>query len=335
MPDRTDKQWSKEKANEWYDRRPWIVGCNFIPSTIVNWTEMWQAEAFDPETISRELALAASIGYNTVRSFFQQLVWQDNPAGFKERLDQFLALAKKHGIAVMPVFFDDCVIGQLGTEPMLGKQPGPVFGRMFSSWTPSPGHKRAVDPAVLPKLEEYVKDVIDSFADDERILMWDLYNEVSAAHSLPLLKASYEWARAARPSQPITACISGSPEMIEIETTQSDIITFHSCSPAAELEKQIADLRKHERPLVCTEWMARGRGSLVTTNFPVFQRENVGAINWGFVNGRSMTQFPWEADGTWDEPGLWFHDLFRGDGSPYSQQEIDLIRKLTAEAGTR
>ncbi len=38
------KRWSVEKANEWYAKQPWLVGCNFIPSTAVNQLEMWQEE---------------------------------------------------------------------------------------------------------------------------------------------------------------------------------------------------------------------------------------------------------------------------------------------------
>jgi len=56
------ERWSAEKANAWYDRLPWLVGCNFIPSTAVNQLEMWQAETFDADTIDRELGWAKGVG---------------------------------------------------------------------------------------------------------------------------------------------------------------------------------------------------------------------------------------------------------------------------------
>ena len=58
------KRWSKEQAWEWYDKQPWLVGCNFLPSTAINQLEMWQADTFDPKTIDRELGWAESIGMN-------------------------------------------------------------------------------------------------------------------------------------------------------------------------------------------------------------------------------------------------------------------------------
>ena len=94
-----EQQWSPEKANDWYGKQPWLFGFNFVPSTVVNDTEMWQAETFDPKTIDRELAWAHGLGYNSCRVFIQYIVWKQDPAGFKKRFDQFLAIAAKHGIS--------------------------------------------------------------------------------------------------------------------------------------------------------------------------------------------------------------------------------------------
>jgi hypothetical protein len=51
-------QWSVGKANDWYAKQAWIVGCNFVPSTAVNDVEIWQDETFDLATIDKELGLA-------------------------------------------------------------------------------------------------------------------------------------------------------------------------------------------------------------------------------------------------------------------------------------
>ena len=101
-------QWSAERANEWFASIPLPFGCNFLPSTAVNSTEMWQADTFDPATIERELQLAAGLGYNTVRVFLQFMVWEADPADHNERLKTFLRLADAAGITMMPILFDDC-----------------------------------------------------------------------------------------------------------------------------------------------------------------------------------------------------------------------------------
>ena len=78
-------RWSTEKANAWYARQPWLVGCNFIPSSAVNQLEMWQAKTFDPGTIDRELGWAAGIGFNAIRTYLHDLAWGADADRFKPR----------------------------------------------------------------------------------------------------------------------------------------------------------------------------------------------------------------------------------------------------------
>jgi endo-1,4-beta-mannosidase len=198
-------RWTAENANGWYQRQPWLVGCNFTPSTAINQLEMWQAATFDPDTIGRELGWAAGIGMNAVRVYLHDLVWQADAEGFKRRIDRYLALAARKGIQTLFVLFDDC----WNMDPKLGKQPEPLPGVHNSGWMQSPGSKVVTDPGGWARLESYVKDVLAAFAADERILMWDLYNEPGnnglGDRSLALLQAAFGWARAARPQQPLTA----------------------------------------------------------------------------------------------------------------------------------
>src|SRR5664279_1732781 len=91
-------RWSAQKANEWYEKQPWLVGANFIPSDAINQLEMFQAATFDPSVNEKELGLAESIGMNTMRVFLQDQLWQQDPDGFKKRLDTFLSIAAKHHI---------------------------------------------------------------------------------------------------------------------------------------------------------------------------------------------------------------------------------------------
>ena len=336
-------RWSKEKANEWYVRQPWLVGCNFIPSNAINQLEMWQAETFDPVTIERELSWAAEIGFNTVRTYLHDFVWQADPERFKERINLFLDIASRHGIRPILVIFDDC----WNPDPKLGVQPAPKPATHNSGWVQSPGHAVVNQGAsAWDRLERYVKDIIGTFAQDKRILLWDLYNEPgnrNGEKSLPLVEASFGWARSVNPSQPLSVGIwFKNKKFNDFQLAASDVITFHNYEPAAHLERQIAELKSHGRPLICTEWMARTRGSLVQTNLPVFAREKVGCINWGLVAGKTNTIYAWKT--TWDvlnpanwfkgknaEPSLWFHDLFRIDGTPYDETEIKLFKKLTAK----
>jgi len=337
-----NQRWSIEQANEWYASQPWLVGCNFIPSNAINQLEMWQAETFDPETIERELGWAAGIGFNTVRTYLHDLAWQVDPEGFKGRIDHFLEIAARYKIRPILVFFDDC----WKRHPRPGVQPAPLPGVHNSGWVQSPGPvvvRRGA--SVWGRLERYVKDVIGAFANDERILLWDLYNEpgnsLSGKRSIPLLRAVFEWARAANPSQPLSVCVwKNDKKLKEIPLAESDIITFHNYSPAAKLEKQIAELKKYNRPVICTEWLARTRGSLVNTNLPVFAREQVGCLNWGLVAGKTNTIYTWKSTfwlfnfwnrmrGRAPEPRIWFHDLFRADGIPYDPTEIETFKRLT------
>jgi hypothetical protein len=332
-------RWSVTKANEWYLHQPWLIGCNFIPSNAINQLEMWQAETFDPVTIDCELGWAAEIGFNTVRTFLHDLVWHVDPEGFKQRIHCFLDIASRHGIRPILVLFDDC----WNPDPRIGSQPAARPGIHNSGWVQSPSLEIVNGgPAAWGRLEQYVGDVIRSFAEDKRILMWDLYNEPGNSgnreKSLPLVKAVFEWARAARPSQPLTAGLwFDHAELNEFQLSASDIITFHNYLAADHLESQIAELKAHSRPIICTEWMARTCESLVGTHLPVFARERVGCLNWGLVAGKTNTIYQWQVlldvnaetlDNPEIQPEVWFHDLLHMDGTPYDKTEIELFKSI-------
>ena len=113
-------RWTEQRVWDWYRDTGAIVGCNYLPRTAVNMTEMWQADTFDPKTIHQELGWAHKAGYNSIRVFLQYIVWLDDPAGMKQRIEKLLAIADKHQISVMLVPFCDCAFS--GNEPFLGKQ---------------------------------------------------------------------------------------------------------------------------------------------------------------------------------------------------------------------
>jgi hypothetical protein len=325
------KVWSLEKAKTWYDSHKWISGANYIPHTAINQLEMWQAETFDPETIDKELGWAESIGFNTMRVFLHSLAWKQDRAGFKTRVDKYLSIAEKHHIQTIFVFFDDC----WNKVPHEGKQPVPKPGVHNSGWMQDPGDPASRDTSGFPMLEKYVKDVLSFFGQDKRILLWDLYNEPGnsgkSETSLPLLKKVFQWAREANPGQPISSGLwAWDYETFNIfQALNSDIITYH-CYEEAEKHLRIIQLLKMSgRPLICTEYMARTRNSRFSTVMPMLKENHVGAINWGFVAGKTNTIYAWDTpvpDGS--EPAEWFHDIFRSDGTPYRKDETDLISKL-------
>ncbi len=347
-------RWSEQQANAWYARQPWLVGSNYVPKSAINQLEMWQAETFDPAEIDRELAWAEAMGMNTMRVFLHDLPWQQDSAGFRQRIDRFLTIASRHHIRPLLVLFDSC----WDPLPHLGPQHPPIPGVHNSGWVQSPGATALADVSQYPRLKAYVQGVVGAFANDDRILAWDVWNEPGAdnagsyskdelrdklARVTLLLPQAFAWARAANPVQPLTSgvwAVDTSPDgadlgaLQQIQLRESDIVTFHNYSWPEHFRREVAWLKKHNRPVICTEYMARSVGSTFETILPIAKRERVGVINWGFVAGRTQTYLPWES---WqhpyvlDQPPVWFHDVLRPDGTPYRQAEVDLIRQLTAK----
>lgn len=327
----SSQRWSKEKADQWYAALPWISGANFIPSTAINQLEMWQESTFDPETIDRELGWAEGIGFNTMRVYLHSLAYKEDPEGFKDRMDQYLEIANDHKIKTIFVFFDDC----WNKVPVAGKQPAPKPGVHNSGWVQDPGDPAYKMTENFPALEKYVKDILNSFGNDERILMWDLYNEPGNSgklnSSFALLKSVFKWAREANPSQPITSAVWrwDFEELNAFQILNSDIITYHEYEEPKMHRRVLQLLKTHDRPMICSEYMARTRNSRFSNIMPMLKKENVGAINWGLVSGKTNTIYAWDTpikDGS--QPVEWFHDVFRPDGTPYRKDETDLIKKL-------
>lgn len=351
------RRWSEDRANQWYQRQPWLVGSNFLPSNAVNELEMWQSDTFDPAEIDRELGWAEKLGMNTMRVFLHNLLWEQDAAGFQKRIDQFLTIAAKHHIRPVFVLFDSC----WDPDPQPGPQRPPIPGVHNSRWVQAPGRAMLTDASQYPKLKAYAQGVVGAFANDPRVLAWDVWNEPDNNNDssygklepankrdliLALLPQVFEWARSAHPIQPLTSGIWtgdwSSPEkmspMARLQIEESDIITFHNYDWPEVFESKVGQLRQFRRPLICTEYMARGAGSIFDTVLPEAKKEHVGAINWGLVKGRSQTYLPWDS---WQHPyvtevpPVWFHDVFHEDGTPYREREAQIIREATKPAGVR
>ena len=349
------KQWSNEKAWEWYDKQPWLVGANFNPSTAINQLEFWQADTFDPETIDRELKWSADLGMNLHRVYLHNLLWKQDSVGFLNRLDEYLKISDSHGIKTMFVLLDDV----WHPIPKLGKQPEPISHVHNSGWVQAPGAEILRDTARHDELKGYVKGVLNHFSEDKRVLLWDVYNEPDNVAGQPgrkelevkdkqkywlaLLKKVMRWSREVNPSQPLTSGIwrgevshwgtlYSLPPVDRYMIENSDVISFHAYDADMELVKQkITELKKYDRPLLCTEYMARTNNNFFQNVLPILKKDKIAAINWGFVSGKSNTIYPWKS---WDstftaEPKMWFHDILRKDGTPFSKEEVDFIRDMT------
>ncbi len=347
--------WSAGRAQLWHHQQPWLVGCNFTPSYAVNQIEMWQGESFDPGAIDRELALAASLGMNVVRVYLHDLLWAAQPMDFLERIDAFLALAAHRGIRTMLVLFDSC----WHPEPVLGPQPAPQPGVHNSGWVQAPGNAALADPAQHGRLRTYVENVVARFADDPRVLAWDIWNEpdngpeVAKCHPdelaakaelvVPLLADAFAWARAQRPSQPLTSGLWlgdwSSLQLLSgiqaVQLANSDIVSFHNYGDGEDFARRVGWLKAFDRPLLCTEFMARPCGSTFEAILPRAQALGVGVLCWGLVRGKTQTHLPWDS---WSRPylegpsGPWFHDIFDPDGTPHDAAEVDFIRAMTGAA---
>ncbi len=349
----TDR-WSVEEANAWYARQPWLIGSNYVPRSAINQLEMWQQATFDPAEIDQELSWAEALGMNTLRVFLHDLLWQEDSTGFRERIDRFLTIAARHHIRPLFVLFDSC----WDPSPHLGPQHAPTVGVHNSGWVQSPGARALADSNEIPRLKAYVQGVVGAFAHDDRILAWDVWNEPGAdnigsydkqelpdksARVAALLPQVFEWAREAKPAQPLTSGIwavdtardaSHLGELQRIQLRESDVISFHNYSWPEYFRREATWLKTYHRPVICTEFLARAVGSTFDGVLPIAKAEKVGVINWGFVAGKTQTYLPWDS---WrhpyvhEQPPVWFHDVLRPDGTPYREAEVRLIRQLTGK----
>ncbi len=344
-----EERWPEARANTWYAAQPWLVVADYIPSDAINEFEMFQAATWNAPLNDKELGLAEGIGMNTVRVFLQDQLWQQDPEGFKKRLDAFLTIAAKHHIRPLLVLFDSC----WEATPHPGPQHPPIPGIHNSGWVQSPGKQRLLDRADEPELEAYVKGIVGAFANDQRILGWDIWNEpdnqggdkaedvaAKVARVDELLPKAFAWARSVHPVQPLTSGVwdgnwsdpSQESATTKIQLRESDVISFHNYGWPEEFEARIKSLEPLHRPILCTEYMARGAGSTFDGSLPVAKKYHVAAMNWGLVAGKTQTYLPWDS---WQrpyvlsKPTVWFHEGFQQDDTPYRQHEGDLIRQLT------
>ena len=350
-----EKRWTEERAWEWKKENGWMVGTNFNPSTSINQLEFWQEDTYDPETIERELEWSAELGMNLHRVYLHNLLWEQDSLGFIKRIDNYLKISESKGIKTLLVLLDDV----WHPVPKLGKQPEPIPFVHNSGWVQAPGSAILGDSLRHFEVKNYIKGIMSHFAEDDRVVGWDLYNEpdnvspidpkypdrgpeVKDKHiyTLALLKKTFKWAREVNPSQPLTVGLWKDPNtwgtidslsaIDKFAISNSDVISFHAYGDLNETRKKIEDLEKYNRPLLCTEYLARGEKNTFQNMLPLFKEKEVAAINWGFVAGKTNTAFPWSS---WEEqfdslPKIWHHDIYLPDKTPFDKKEIDFLKGI-------
>lgn len=350
--------WTKEKAWQWYNSRPWMRGCNYMGSDCANRIDQWQSLGFDERlnTADTELRLAAETGFNTIRIILEYVVWEEEHDTFFERFDRYLDTAYKYGISSIVVLGNDCMPpkGPEWKRPTLGEQRvdwGYHGGRKVSQHGTfsTVGYHFLDEPELALRHYEMVREVVERYKNDERICMWDVYNEVGGSNrqhvTMPHLKKYFEIVRQINPSQPLTCCVWSFPDLNDLSSISevqkyglenSDIISYHNYQSYEENVRIINMLKKLGRPIVNTEWLARCTHNTVQQMFPLFYLEKIGCTCWGFVAGKYQTYEPWTC--IWDQyeknPDLdwdftkWFHDLYRPSLRPYDPKEIELIKRF-------
>ncbi len=355
--------WTVEKAWEWYNKQPWLRGCNFMGSDCNNRIDQWQEYGFEERftTAERELELAASTGFNTIRLIMQFEVWDQEHAGFMKRLDRYLAAAYKCGISSMICFGNDCMVpkDENYVEPALGLQKlnwGYHGNRRYSPHGPlsSPGYSVLDEEDSAQRFYKMVHEIVSEYAKDPRVVIWDIFNEPGNSRrgnmSMPHMIRFFDIAREIDPMQPLTCApyknMTHGRTLTEIEQKAlelSDIISYHCYGNFENNIQVIENLRRYGRPLINTEWLNRITHNNVFEMFPLFYLERIGCYNWGFVAGLYQTYEPWEnlwaryykGEAKDVDFTKWQHDLYRPSLRPYDPNEIELIKKYCKYADER
>lgn len=355
------QRWSEEQIWNWYKQRPWITGFNFIPSGAMDGV-IWMLQEYGHEHAfkesAKEIALAVSLGFNSVRVFLPFYLWRVQHDSFLKNLEEFISLLGKYNMTLMPVLFNDCCVAKSQyAEPVLGPQPEPVPGYFGGSpVTPFDddtqngdivGYNIIDEPEMESVAEAYVRELARIYGKDERILIWNVWNEPGNSQrlekSVPMMKKVFGWLREEDVMQPLTADVWGAGAehpygwlknpgiyaQVEREALAlSDIITFHFYGDYEHSRQYIRILKEFGRPLINTEWMHRPYRSIIQTHLPLWKKEKIGSYFFGFVNGKSQFNYVWEFIKKLPDidTRLWMHDIFHDDFTPYDEEEIEVIK---------
>ena len=360
------QKWTAEQANEWYRKQGWLRGCNFIGSDCCSRIDMWQSygRKGHMETARRELKLCQDIGFNTIRVIVEFDVWLQERESFMSVLEEYISIAAEYGQGVMLCLAHEAVICREETyQPKKLGEQAYAMGYHQGRW-PLSDEERAKTPVhalerpeTREKYLEMVREIVTKYANDERVICWNVYNEpgisIGKERSALLVKLMFETVRACDPIQPLCSDIcdnnafdeNGVPDwpQYRVGLELSDVISFHCYKPIDQMIPYIEAMQKHNRPILMTEWLNRISHSDVRDLYPLFYLENIGCWSWGFVVGKTQTHEPWDA--LWEQydrdPSVqldftkWQHDLFRPNLRPYDPRELEIIKRYNTLAAQK
>ena len=361
-----NRQWTKEEANAWYAKLPWLRGCNFIGSDCANRFDMWQSYKAEQKlaTAERELALSEKVGFNTVRLWVIFEAWLNEPEFFMDMLEKYITICAQHNQYVMLCLaneedlprgaYEDFIPRAVGEQAYAlgyhqGRFPEDPEVAALPRW------HYAQNPKLAPKFWRMITDIVTRYANDSRVFCWNIYNEPGNALGeacIPILEKMFEVVRACNPMQPVTADVWRGLKEDDMAWSKeegvalmnSDVISFHSYSPFSWFCQTLDQFRTYGRPLFCTEWLQRVNHNEVHDIYPLLYMTNVANYCWGLVVGKTQTNEPWEwfweqyedSDKQVDfDFTKWQHDLYRPNLRPYDPKETELIRRYNELADMR
>ena len=356
-----NEKWSERRAWEWYRAQKWIRGYCGYPSVCVNRIALWQEYGHEAvfEQVEREFALAKSTELNAVRAFIQFEVWQKQHDSFMRNLEEYFALADKHGIKVMLVLGNDCTVAKSRWKPVIfgeqrvdwGYHSGIKGGQHAGDYREA-GYQLLDEPDVEPLYYDMVAELAEKYGRDERLQVWNVWNEIGNSNrgnmSVPAMERFFDILREKNVMQPLTADVWSYDGNMDVNSEAgrralelSDVISFHWYGSFERMVRLIDKLKRFNRPLLCTEWLNRIEGNDVEHLLPLFWLENIGTYHWGLMQGYSQTYEPWGAYFIRKEKGenldltKWQHDIYRFNGLPYIPREIEVFRRFAELADKR
>lgn len=361
MSEKFKGQWSKERAWEWHNSRPWVRGFNYLPANCTTLVDMWQGYSFEESfaRMQKEIPIAKELGFNSVRMPMCFEAWNEEHDAYMERLERVLALLDENGFTMNARFGNDCCVPKDEYKPIrLGKQPDTDWGYHGGrAVSPHRGERAAgylpIDdnPELEQCYHEWIRDIITVHKNDERILFWGIWNEAGNSKRFNLsekfIRRFFEIAREIEPVQPLTADawlmtfnkdpvhqLSNCREIELLMLEMSDIISFHHYGNYLNMVSTIKELKeRYHRPLYNTEWLHRIFDNKFDEMFPLFYLEGVGCYHYGFIESPAQYYEPWESLRGSNLPiDRWQHDILRANLRPYSHPEIELIRNVCAIA---
>ena len=356
-----NRRWTPEEAWEWWDKKTWLMGLNYVPSCQPGYN-MWQEDTREEamKVVLPELDLMQELGFNSVRLSLRMIWWVLDGEKHLDFMDEFFDECRKRGIGVVPILGNDCVNFGRPADPSFKRPHGPEkFDLGYHGGHASSPFMGGVEDMVgwsywdddeyRGLCYDWVRAMFKRFAKDPRIDIWDMWNEAGMSNrhglSIPYLKKVFEIGRSYDPIAPLTACCWEYPEdygvdmRAQIEEVQrvaidlSDIVSFHCYLAFDKVQNTIKMLEREERPIMNTEWLHRIYDNFVQDQLPLYFEKKIGSYHWGLVAGNSQHYLPW--DNIRGNRNLdytrWQHDIIRQDGkTPYDPEEIALFKKYGA-----